>query len=206
MKTAYCLICTGRYKELFKGFYDSFRVYMPDDELFVFTDDCEFFNSYKCTPLLIEHKPWPYIVMNKYTFFINNINYFADFDEIISLQANMRFINKPNFVFNELMFCFHPWNGEVQKYICGGLVGGKRNHFFNMAKIVQDYLNANPNLQWHDETALNWFWKTHNPKCDILPSYTMYAEEKPETINENTCIMLKDKVKFFHCRKSQFAR
>lgn len=42
-KIAYLIVCTGRYKELFAGFYESFRKYFYDD-LYVLTEDPAYFS------------------------------------------------------------------------------------------------------------------------------------------------------------------
>lgn len=203
--TVYTMICTGRYKELFPGFHKSFRQYV-DDDLIVFTDDPDYFKSYDCIAVKVDHKPWPYIVMNKYNIFLNNAGRLKGYNRIICLQSNMRFVSKPLFQFDDLMFCHHPWNGDENDYICGGLVGGCTDSFLRMAKEVQGWLNNNPNAKWHDETALNWYYNHVKSKCTILPSYTMYAEERPETKTDETLIILKDKSRFFGCSKSFYAR
>lgn len=98
---------------------------------------------------------------------------------------------------NDLLFCFHPYNENKRDYICGGLVGGKVDAFLKMAEAVQRWLDCHPNARWHDETALNWYWRTFHPDTKILPSSAMYAEERSDMAATDSYVMLRDKSRIF---------
>lgn len=66
-----------------------------------------------------------------------------------------------------------------------------------MATAVQRWLDNHPDAIWHDETALNWYWRTLRPDAKILPSSTMYAEERSDLMTDDSCILLTDKSKHF---------
>lgn len=206
-KTAYTLICTGNYKKLFPGFYESFKKHV-DGKLYVLTESPEEFKKYDVETLKINHLPWPGIVLEKYKYFLIHKNIFKRHENIIFLQANMRFVKHFNFdnMANDLLFCKHPWAGIENDYICGGLVGGKAEHFIKMTKTVDEWLSRHPDATWHDETALNWYWQNHNIDCIVLNYDFMWAEETPKDKTENSVIMLLDKNKFFGCKKSIYGK
>lgn len=191
--TAYLLICTARYKELFDYFYKSFRKHYPQDDLIVLTDDVDYFRDYDCKALLIKHLCWPGMVMNKYRNILRYKELLKGYDYIVCLQVNMHFEKPLPTMDAPLTYCYHPYNGDNQDYVCGGLVGGRTPDFMLMAAVVQRWLDNHPNAQWHDETALNWYWHNHKDRCSILPSSTMYAEERSELRQDDAAIMLRCK-------------
>lgn len=194
--TAYVLLCTGRYKELFNDFYTTFKQNCNSD-LFVLTDDKSYFSNYSVTPLEIKHEQWPGVVMHKFANILKHRNIFEKYENIIVLQANMRFLKRLDFKFDDIMFCYHPCSGEARDYICAGLMGGKTEKYLEMAETAQKWLDEHPNAKWHDETALNWYWKTYKPNCTILPSAVMYPENMPWFKRLEARITLIDKDAFF---------
>lgn len=206
-ENVFALMCTGRYKELFPGFYETFRKY-HSEKLYVFTDNEDYFKNYNVETLKINHEQWPGICMHKYSNLLKYKHLLCKHKNIVFLQANMRFTRMCNYFdyCGDLMFTYHPYNKNKKDYICGGLVGGNTYKFFKMAAIVDKWLQENSNAQWHDETALNWYYNNFKPACKVLPSWTMVAEEKPEYSTGETSIMLLDKAKFFGTTRNNYAK
>lgn len=212
-ETAYVLICTGRYKELFDGFYKSFKEYVKGDvKLYVLTEDMTYFSRYadvRCLPA--RHGRWPYAVLNKYNTLLACRTLLSRHRSLVLLQANMRFVQDVDYSgLSGLMLCYHPNNGDRKDYVCGGLVGGDAQSLFGMASWVDSYirmeLEAGRMPKWHDETAVNEYWRCvagGRARCE--PSCTMYAEERPDTRTADSKIMLVDKNRFFGCDKLHYA-
>lgn len=203
---AYTLICTGRYRELFHGFYESFVRYIPEGRLIVFTDDPSYFRSYvRCRFVKVHHVVWPYAVMNGYRMLLEHAREFDGFRRIVKLQANMRFLRRPDFGIGPVTLCYHPYSGESKRYVCGGLTCGDREPYLVMARWVQDWLDAHPSAPCHDETALNAWWNGVCPDCEVLPDWTIYPEESPGMRRPDTCIVVVNKAWFFGCAKHVYA-
>lgn len=195
--TVYLLFATGVYKELFDGFYRSFRSFYPTEPLLVFTDCPEDFQSYECETVKVEHKAWPWIVMRKYYYLLTSRHLILGHRNVVCLQVNMRLKSRLEIPSSGVTLCFHPWSGEINDYVCGGLVAGETTAFVEMAKEVDEWLDNHPNPTWHDETAVNEYYKKHRTSVHLLPSLTMWAEETPKMETEKSSILLLDKQKFF---------
>lgn len=211
--TAYVLICTGRYKDLFDGFYKSFAEHVKGDvKLYVFTDDIPYFSRYagvRCfhTP----HGRWPSVVLGRYGTLLAYRRILSRHKAVVMLQANMRFVaDVDHSGLAGTMLCYHPYNGDKRDYVCGGLVGGDTESFFRLAEWVDSYIkgevSAGRTPEWHDETAVNEYWHRElKGQVRFEPSCTMYAEERQDLKTEGSKILLLDKDRFFGCGKAVYA-
>ena len=75
--------------------------------------------------------------------------------------------------------CLHIPLGEGKTYYQGCFNGGRSDKFLEMAEILSKKIKTDHNNNiipiWHDESALNWFYKNKNPLK--LPYSYIYPEE-----------------------------
>lgn len=209
-------ICTGRYVDLFKGFYESFKKHVKGSvKLYVLTDDPDRVrvqSNGEAVAVRIEHSKWPGVVMRKYDYILSAKDLLDRHTAIETVQVNARFVKDVDFstlIGDKILFCHHPYNKPGSKYVCGGVVGGPTGKFMEMAVWMSRYLNdavSSGNIpKWHDETALNLYKDSQATDYEALPSEFTYAEERPSMKTAASVVMFKDKDKFFGCRKSEYA-
>jgi hypothetical protein len=96
MKVAILYICTGRYNQFFKGFYESCEKYFLKDiaevEYFVFTDDMALSNSRKVHLHKKECKGFPADSLFRFDMFISIKEELKEFDYLFFFNANMLFV------------------------------------------------------------------------------------------------------------------
>ena len=103
LKFASLYICTGEYNKFFKGFYESSKKFLLNDDedhvqkhYFIFTDQVDYIASLKfddVTAVAISHKPWPLITLLRYHLFLDNSSLFKDYDYAFFFNANIEFVD-----------------------------------------------------------------------------------------------------------------
>lgn len=207
---AILLVCTGKYNELFEGFYESVQKHCNDSyTIYVFTDNIDLYaglsNVIACK---VDHDTWPYVVMRKYHYLYDWSLYWLRHEYVVCMQANQRLIRDFNIPDCDLWFCQHPM--ERDGYLQGALLGGKANRFkdvvANMRERLQVYIDNGTVPTWHDETVLNDYAASlEKDSYTVLPRHLEAVEQWPGTHNDSNIIMLLDKDKFFKCDKSVYA-
>lgn len=93
MRIAILYICTGKYNQFFKGFYDSCEKYflqgIADKEYFVFTDDLELYNNPRVHLYQKECKGFPLDSLFRFDMFLSIENELEGFDYLFFFNANM---------------------------------------------------------------------------------------------------------------------
>jgi hypothetical protein len=91
---------------------------------------------------------------------------------------------------------FYITEGEGKFYYQGCFNGGKSEEFLNMSTILDKMIDEDSNNGitpiWHDESALNWYYKD-KPILNASPSY---AIPEDATLNFNKKIIQLNKAKF----------
>lgn len=231
---AYLLICTGRYKELFSKYYESWLKYVKTDNchLYIFTDDTDYFPKENfITYFKIEHSVWPNVVLKKYHYIYEHREALLKHKYIICNQANMVYLKTPEFKLeeNKLMVCEHAYNrnrpgklnsdgkpftmayiNKPYRELCSGLFGGDSKAVIEACEILVKWANHDmkhgniPN--YHDESWLNAYAANIDPPRTVMPYYTMYPEEGPYLKSEKATILLRDKIKFFGTTKDIYSK
>lgn len=207
---AIILICTGRYNELFPAFWESLNKHLKNSHtIYVLTDQCELYGQYdNVVPLYVRHKQWPWVVLNKFNSILKYWDYFVSYDYIICMQVNMRLLLDTQIDSEgyDLMLSMHPMQND---YIQGAYLGGKPDAFKQLCIWCKTWLDKQleeGNMpQWHDETALNEYFKQYTGQFKLNPSYIFKIEEYVSTHNSYNIFEFIHKNKFFGCDKNEYA-
>lgn len=93
---------------------------------------------------------------------------------------------------SESLFCISPPNAKY--YYQGCFNGGSSKEFLNMSKTLESMINTDLNNNiipiWHDESALNWYFKDKkplvmNPEYACPEGWSMQSEIKIIQKNKN---------------------
>lgn len=97
MKVAVLYICTGKYNQFFKGFFDSSEKYflkgIADIEYFVFTDDLKLSDSAKVHLFKRKCQGFPLDSLFRFDMFLSIADKLKDFDYCFFFNANMLFVD-----------------------------------------------------------------------------------------------------------------
>ncbi|AMK78699.1 MULTISPECIES: family 6 glucosyltransferase [Methylomonas] len=189
MKIGILYICTGKYYSFWEDFYNSSEKYFLsgiEKKYFVFTDSTKIIKSHNVEIIHQDNLGWPFNTLYRYRMFLRIGGELKNFDYIIFLNANCKFIDYISltdfFGLNKnLVACIHPgffnkdkseFTYEKRKkskafiengyyYFPGGIMGGDANIFLNICKSLNydiEYdLNNGIIAIWHDES----YWNAH---------------------------------------------
>lgn len=100
MTIAILYICTGRYNQFFKGFYESCEKYFlfgkANKEYFVFTDDLELSRAANVHLIFKKCEGFPYDSLFRFKMFKNVIKLLEKFDYIYFFNSNAEFVAPVN--------------------------------------------------------------------------------------------------------------
>lgn len=200
-----------------------------DKEYFVFTDAESIYeeSNPRVHKLYHQKQPWPYDTLMRYHIFLEKSELYSDMDYLFFLNANALFVediykedvlpNKangkeitvvkyyadtitknPNET-NPESTAFVPWKEGGVLYVAGGMNGGFKDSFLEMAKEISDRIDADLKkgivAKSHDQSHLNNYIYRHD-NWRLLGKEYDYAEElklpfKPKVI-------YRDKSKYFN--------
>jgi len=202
VKTALLVIATGdKYREYVQPLLASARTYFVPHTAVVFSDFSDIGHGERPFTV-IEHENWPGPTLHRYHNFIKVENFLRCFDHLFYVDVDMLFVNavKEEDVFsNGITAVLHPGyvnrvgtperrseseaylpNSVVNKYFCGGFIGGQSEHFLKMAKTIASSIDIDSSRGitaiWHDESHQNKYLY-HNPPSKILTPSFCYPED-----------------------------
>lgn len=153
-----------------------------------------------------EHKPFPHPTLKRYEFFTNAADKITS-DYLFYLDVDMGIVGDvgeeilPDESHGGLVVTHHPgfyrggwgstncnpaskaWIPEEQRktYFAGGFNGGETKAFLAMAKELSENIADDESrgvmAEWHDETHLNAYMSTRNPK-KLTPEYCMVEQQE----------------------------
>lgn len=171
-----------------------------------------------------ENLGWPDNTLKRFHIFLNHEELYNEMDYLFFFNANLKVVKpvkREDFlpIGDNLMVTIHPGfynkinsqfpyernsiskayipEGEGDYYIAGGLNGGKREVFLNMAKRLRENIDEDENKEyiacWHDESHINNYIYKNNKFQTLTPAY-LYPEgwELPYV----PVILIRDKNKY----------
>lgn len=93
-KIAFIFIGTDKYVDFFEDYYDSvMSLFLPNESrtIYAFTDDIsnDAFNKKHVEVRQIEHEPWPFITLRRFTYMHGVIDELKKYSDVIFLDADM---------------------------------------------------------------------------------------------------------------------
>lgn len=212
MKIGILLISTGKYGIFLQPLLDGIDKYFfvgKEIEIYLFTDkthDLKHSNRINVIHIPIEHKPFPYSTIYRYSFF-SKASDIIKTDFLFYSDVDMGFCDfvgeeiLPNGIDDGgLVATHHPafyhggWGSnnvnplstayipiELRKrYVAGGFNGGETKAFLDMSKQLSENIEKDDSVgvmaEWHDESHLNCYMSTRSPKL-LTPDYCMVEEQ-----------------------------
>jgi histo-blood group ABO system transferase len=150
--------------------------------------------------MLAGREGWPAATMERYHVIVENAERLAGATHVFHVDADMRFVapvgaeiiaplvgtTHPGYVGRrgpyearpESAACVAPDEGSV--YYCGGIVGGERTEFLQLANAIRAQVDRDAEhgivARWHDESHLNRYLIDRPPDLALSPSYC-YPED-----------------------------
>lgn len=179
---------------------ESFFLKEHKKHYFIFTDSSNIEPSDNFTIINQEFLGWPYDTMLRFKMFNKIKEDLLKMDFLFFLNANMKFMSTvgeevlPNKLQDFLCGVNHPgyfnkdssqfpyerrpassfYISDGKTYFQGCFIGGKSDYFMDMFKVLEDKMDLDLNNDiipiYHDESALNWYYKDRNPLI-LNPSY-----------------------------------
>ena len=180
---------------------DNFFLTKQNVTYFIFSDkELSFLNSKrKIITTKVDHKPWPWMTLERYEMFKNNKDILSKMDYLYYCDVDMKFVD---FVDDEILdkrvstqhpyrygtrgtpetntnslACVHPH--ENMEYFAGGFNGGISDEFLKMSDIISNNIKIDYSKGiiaiWHDESHMNRYF-IDNPPTKILDPGYCYGE------------------------------
>jgi histo-blood group ABO system transferase len=203
MKIALLNIATNKYISFLPNLYTT------ADQLFLKNHDVDYFlfsnldfkvNNCKRNVITrkIEHKPWPYMTLYRYKFFVQAEEQLKQYDYLYYCDADMYFFSEVgDEILSDRVGTLHPGffnkdkelftyeknpqstaflsNKDGEHYYAGGFNGGSSSEFLKMAKTIDENISKdeanNIIAKWHDESHLNKYLSTNKPTNILSPLY-----------------------------------
>jgi histo-blood group ABO system transferase len=203
MKIALLNIATNKYISFLPNLYTT------ADQLFLKNHDVDYFlfsnldfkvNNCKRNVIIrkIEHKPWPYMTLYRYKFFVEAQEELKNYDYLYYCDADMYFLSEVgDEILSDRVATIHPGffnadkskftyeknpestaylkNEDGERYYAGGFNGGSSSEFLKMAKTIDENISKdeanNIIAKWHDESHLNKYLSTNKPTNILSPLY-----------------------------------
>jgi histo-blood group ABO system transferase len=198
-KIGVLIIATNRYNDFVQPLITSADEYFLGDKdvtYFLFTnEDVNITSRSKVVSNKINHAPWPWMTLGRYSIFEHFENQLLEMDYLFYCDADMLFVdNVGDEIISDRVATQHPgyagkrgepetrpqstaciYPNEQMQYFAGGFNGGTSYEYLKMAKTISNNIRKdienNIIAIWHDESHLNRYF-INNPPTKILdPTY-----------------------------------
>lgn len=199
MRIGLLIIATNKYIQFLQDLISSADKYFLKNEevvYYIFTNKkIEIKSNRKIVIIDVDHKPFPWMTLERYKIFNNSKDILSDNDYLYYCDVDMRFVDEvSNEIISERVATQHPGffgrrgtpetnpnslacvkNNEYMEYFAGGFNGGSSYEYLKMSNILsnnikKDYEN-NIIAIWHDESHLNRYFIDNKPTLILSPSY-----------------------------------
>ena len=219
MRIGILLIATGNYTDFLTSIIEDCDKYLlsgHQKNYHVFWDSGKAWAPFiQCHQ--VQHKPWPYVTLNRYAFFMQYAQYLKDYDYLYYIDVDMRIVAPVgDEILGNLVAVQHPgyygrrgtpetrWQsmayipGNVpMQYFAGGFQGGA--NYLQAAEVMAENIRLDTmngyTAIWHDESHWNKYLTTHSPDVILSPSYC-YAEGQNLPFEQKIIALNKDHKKY----------
>lgn len=208
------LIATRKYKVFIKPLLEQIdKFFLPKEELtiFLFTDEEFVYNEHDYDFTVRQRRIPPYkfpeATIYRYKTFDKHSEDLKECSHLFYLDVDMEIVAPigSEFLVDGLLAVKHPgtyatdrwgspntseestaWFPAVYRkhYGCGGVNGGKAEHFLEMCKVLAENIEEDERngvmAEWHDETHANKYWSYIKPELVTMlsPSYCIPGKYK----------------------------
>lgn len=218
-KIGLLVICTNKYIKFLQPLIDSADVHFAKDHdvtYFVFTNkDAQITTTRKIEFIHVEHKPWPWMTLERYKIFTNASEKLRSQDYLYYCDVDMKFVGEVGSeIISDRVGTIHPgfMGGrgtpesnpeslayvspfENMTYFAGGFNGGSSEEFLKMSNYISKNVESDYEKGiiaiWHDESHLNRYFIDNPPTKVLTPSYC-YPESWQIPIEKKLLALDKD--------------
>jgi histo-blood group ABO system transferase len=225
MKIGLLLIATNKYFDFIPPLLEGVsKFFLPklDVTYFIFTN-VPVRGEGKAVITQVEHKPWPWMTLERYKIFHTHAHLFEGMDYLFYCDADMSVVGEVgDEILSERVATLHPgcflWNprGEPETnpdslaciapeeeipdcYKCGGFQGGSKEEYLKMSKKISENIDEDYKkgiiAKWHDESHFNRYMLDHPPTKVLDPSYC-FAQDYPLPFEPKIIALNKDHALF----------
>ena len=169
----------------------------------------------------IQHKPWPYMTLNRYFIFDMFKDYYKHSDCIFYIDADMLVVNdvgeeilgsgitaithpyspsrniSNTYETNKLSTAYVEDTSLINPYCCGGFQGGGAEAYLKMCKVLRDNIIKDAEngiiARWHDETHFNKYLTENRPTILLSRDYCTPESEWKSNPSDNIKVLALDK-------------
>jgi glycosyltransferase involved in cell wall biosynthesis/SAM-dependent methyltransferase len=204
LRVGLILIATAKYNKFVQDIIASADKNFLTNQIvryYLLTDapDQEIASSRQIIRIPIEHKPFPFASMDRFSHFIHNFDQLSNEEFLYYVDVDCKFVDTVSTeIIGDLVgvehcgYYKHPETGtyetnpksvfyvenasqKYKHYFGGGFSGGRSGEYLDLSRWCMDMINqdvANGIMPlWNDETALNRYFLDHEPSVILSPSY-----------------------------------
>ena len=222
-------LATGRYSHFVPQLVESVEEHLPNAEVFVLSDSCPQSSiGSRVTWLPWGHTQWPFSTLIRHRAIAAYSDLFSEFESLIHLDVDMRFVAPAMFPKNGIFAVEHPgYVGmepaslpyerrpescaamsfeEGTMYFAGGLQGGETSAYLDACRILSRWMTEDLRQgiipKWHDESLWNRFCYLRPPDNVLSADYCQ--PEKDRSVN--SVVLALDKEHAFYRNHRRFKR